>query len=173
MHKETRSHTASSSSRRSSKNCCCCLVCGFRHRTGAVCWLPWEALLGVSTSVPEEGGLAIFGCFLWCSPLFSQILPHCTCLALHLDLGLTTWHNGKNLPVSAGDMGLIPGSGRFPGGRHGNPLPTHGNPSILAWRIPWTEEPGGLWTTGSQSQTPVKQLSTHMLDVYDCVCINM
>ena len=30
--------------------------------------------------------------------------------------------------------------------------------SILAWRIPWTEEPGGLQSTGSQSQT---QLSTH------------
>ena len=23
-------------------------------------------------------------------------------------------------------------------------------PSILAWRIPWTEEPGGLWSIGSQ-----------------------
>ena len=22
--------------------------------------------------------------------------------------------------------------------------------SILAWRIPWTEEPGGLWSTGPQ-----------------------
>ena len=21
---------------------------------------------------------------------------------------------------------------------------------VLAWRIPWTEEPGGLWSTGSQ-----------------------
>ena len=21
--------------------------------------------------------------------------------------------------------------------------------SILAWRIPWTEEPGGLWSMGS------------------------
>ena len=31
----------------------------------------------------------------------------------------------KNLPASAGDvrdMGLIPGSGRSPGGGHGNPL---------------------------------------------------
>ena len=27
---------------------------------------------------------------------------------------------------------------------------------ILAWRIPWTEEPGGLQSTGSQSQ---RQLS--------------
>ena len=25
--------------------------------------------------------------------------------------------------------------------------------SILAWRIPWTEEPGGLQTIGSQHQT--------------------
>ena len=25
--------------------------------------------------------------------------------------------------------------------------------SIRAWRIPWTEEPGGLQSTGSQSQT--------------------
>ena len=31
-----------------------------------------------------------------------------------------------------------------PGGGHD----THS--SILAWRIPWTEEPGGLWSTGSQ-----------------------
>ena len=22
--------------------------------------------------------------------------------------------------------------------------------SVLAWRIPWTEEPGGLWSMGSQ-----------------------
>ena len=25
--------------------------------------------------------------------------------------------------------------------------------SMLAWRIPWTEEPGGLHSTGLQSQT--------------------
>ena len=25
--------------------------------------------------------------------------------------------------------------------------------SILAWRIPWTEEPGGLWFIGSQTRT--------------------
>ena len=28
----------------------------------------------------------------------------------------------KNLPVSVGDMSLIPGSGRFPGEGNGNPL---------------------------------------------------
>ena len=80
---------------------------------------------------------------------------------------------GKEFTCNAGDPSLIPGWERSPGGRHGNPLPTHGNPSILAWRFPGTEEPSGLWSIGSQSQTPLKQLSTHMLDVYDCVCINM
>ena len=29
---------------------------------------------------------------------------------------------GKNLPVSAGDLGSIPGSGRFPEGGKGHPL---------------------------------------------------
>ena len=27
------------------------------------------------------------------------------------------------------------------------------HPSILAWRIPWTEEPGGLRSMGLQNQT--------------------
>ena len=54
----------------------------------------------------------------------------------------------KDLPASAGDIrdaGSIPGSGRSPGGEG---MATHS--SILAWRIPWTEEPGGLQSIGSQ-----------------------
>ena len=35
--------------------------------------------------------------------------------------------------------------------------------SILAWKIPWTEEPGGLLFTGSQSQTQLKQLNTYTI----------
>ena len=31
--------------------------------------------------------------------------------------------------------------------------------SILAWKVPWTEEPGGLQSTGSQS---VRHDSAHM-----------
>ena len=33
-------------------------------------------------------------------------------------------------------------------------MATHSN--ILAWRIPWTEEPGGLQSIGFQSRTRVK-----------------
>ena len=50
----------------------------------------------------------------------------------------------KNPPANAGEAGLIPGSERSPGGGNG----THS--SILAWKIPWTEEPGGLQSRGSQ-----------------------
>ena len=32
--------------------------------------------------------------------------------------------------------------------------------SILAWRIPWTEEPARLHSKGAKSQTQLKQLST-------------
>ena len=44
--------------------------------------------------------------------------------------------DGKASACYAGNLGLIPGSGRFPGERDGNPL------STLAWKIPWMEEPG-------------------------------
>ena len=33
--------------------------------------------------------------------------------------------------------------------------------SALAWRIPWTEEPGSTQSIESQSQTRLKQFSTH------------
>ena len=33
--------------------------------------------------------------------------------------------------------------------------------SVLAWEIPWTEEPGGLQPTGSQSQMRLSAQSEH------------
>ena len=56
----------------------------------------------------------------------------------------------KNTPASAGDiseLGLIvqPLGGEDP---LEEGMATHS--SVLAWRIPWTEEPGGLQSTGSQ-----------------------
>ena len=52
------------------------------------------------------------------------------------------------LPMQdARDEGLIPESGRSPG----EEIATHS--SILAWKIPWVEEPGRLQPMGSQSWT--------------------
>ena len=39
-------------------------------------------------------------------------------------------------------------------------------PNILAWRIPRTEEPGKLLSTGLWSLTRLKPLSTHRRNTY-------
>ena len=52
---------------------------------------------------------------------------------------------GKNPPANAGDAGLTPGLWAV---SLEEEMATHCG--ILAWRIPWTEEPGGLQSTGSQ-----------------------
>ena len=53
-----------------------------------------------------------------------------TLLILYLD-----GSDGKESACNAGDPGLIPGLGRSPGEGNG-----------FVWRIPWTEEPGGLYS---------------------------
>ena len=50
----------------------------------------------------------------------------------------------KNPPANVRDMGSVPGSGRCPG----EGMATHC--SILAGRIPWTEESGRPQSMGSQ-----------------------
>ena len=50
----------------------------------------------------------------------------------------------KNPPANARDVGLISGSE----GSLEKEMTTCS--SILAWKIPWTEEPGGLRSIGSQ-----------------------
>ena len=54
----------------------------------------------------------------------------------------------------AGGLGSIPGSGRSLEGVMAIPS------SILAWRTPWTEEPGGLQSIGSQKIGPGKTLES-------------
>ena len=68
-------------------------------------------------------------------------------IEVQLSKGLPRGAEVKNLPASAGDgtdLGLIPRLGRS----LEKEMATHS--SILAWRIPWTEEPGRLQSTGLQ-----------------------
>ena len=51
---------------------------------------------------------------------------------------------GASQVANEGDPVSIPGSGRSPEGE----MATHS--SIIAWRIPWTEEPMGLQLIGSE-----------------------
>ena len=52
--------------------------------------------------------------------------------------------SGIKLACQCRGCGFDPWVGKIPGGRHGN------RSSILAWRIPWIEEPGRVWSTGSK-----------------------
>ena len=80
-----------------------------------------------------------------------HVLGVCVGARTHISIYTTTagFPRGsvlKNRPANSGDKGdtgLIPGLGRSPG--EGN-----GHSCILAWRIPRTEEPGGLQSMGFQ-----------------------
>ena len=50
----------------------------------------------------------------------------------------------QNLPASVAKVDLILGLRRCPGDGNSNP------PSVLAWRVPWKEQPGGIQSMGSQ-----------------------
>ena len=63
---------------------------------------------------------------------------------LGLSFGLSRWLSGIESACNTGDEGSIPGSGRSPE----DGMATHSN--VLAWKIPWAEEPGGLQSIGSQ-----------------------
>ena len=60
------------------------------------------------------------------------------------NMGFSGDSDGKEYACNAGDVGLISRSGRSLEKR----MATHS--SILAWRIPWIEEAGGLQSTVSQ-----------------------
>ena len=59
--------------------------------------------------------------------------------------GFPSGSDDKESAFSVGDLGLILGLGRSPGGGHGNPL------QYLSGESPWTEESGGLQSIGSQT----------------------
>ena len=51
----------------------------------------------------------------------------------------------KDLPAIAGDVGDV---GSIPGSEDPLEESTATHSSILAWSIPWTEQPGGLQSIG-------------------------
>ena len=71
----------------------------------------------------------------------------------------------KNLPASAADVrdpSSIPGLGRSPGGGKAAHF------SILDWKIPWTEEPGGLQSLGHKSWTACIAMSERLTEAQGC-----
>ena len=63
-----------------------------------------------------------------------------------INKGFPSGSEVKACACNAGDPGSISGLGRSPE----KEMTTHS--SFLAWRIPWTEEPGGLQSMVTKSQ---------------------
>ena len=63
----------------------------------------------------------------------------------------------KNLPANAGDMGLIPGSGRSPGRGNGNPL------QYSCQKIPMDRRAWWATVLGVAEWNTTKELSTGMI----------
>ena len=82
---------------------------------------------------------------------------HFSCWLVLSLLGFSGGSDGKESASNAGDLGSIPGSGRSL--KKG--MATHS--SILAWRIPWIEEPGGLQSMWSQRD--MTEWLTHTLQL--------
>ena len=73
------------------------------------------------------------------STLATQVHWFLTKCVSNVTISLPGGADGKESACNVGDLGSIPGQGRSPG--EGN-----GHSSILAWRIPWTEGPLGLYS---------------------------
>ena len=71
-------------------------------------------------------------------------------------LGFPGGSEGKESTCNAGHLCSIPGLRRSPGEGTGS---THS--SILAWRIPWTEEPSWLQSMGLQRVKRDWEINTH------------
>ena len=73
----------------------------------------------------------------------------------------------KNPPASAGDIGLIPGSGRSLEKGNDKPL------QYSCPKIPWTKEPSRLEPMGSQTVECIWGLNNNNKTVHMCVCIHL
>ena len=76
------------------------------------------------------------------------LFPESLCFSSTLGIleGFPGGSDSKESTCNVGDLSSVPGSGRPPLEKE---MATHS--SILAWRIPWTEDLGGLQSMGSQT----------------------
>ena len=88
-------------------------------------------------------------------------------LSLHYNLDFPGGSDGKVSAYYAEDPGSIPGLGRSLDLLE-KEMATHS--SILAWKIPWTEEPGRLQSMGSQR---VRRLSDFAFTFFCMIIIGL
>ena len=103
--------------------------------------------------------LAESACSAWFDSWFGKIHWRRNRLPSPVFLGFT---GGKKSSCSAGDLGSIPGLGRFPGGGHDNPLQysclekPHGEISLVGYSL-WGRQESDMTERLSTAQRNVRQ----------------
>ena len=128
-----------------------CLMIFSSHPIPGKCLSEWRHLIQHSVAQPGVG--SVCSCdsgepsrkqsFLLQGPVLDAPLHPIYYGASVEPFGIPSGSDGEESACSAGDPGSIPGSGRSP--EEGS-----GYSGILAWRIPWTEEPSGPQSLESQ-----------------------
>ena len=133
---------------------------GFNPWVGKICrrrkWQPTPVVLPGES----QGQGSLMGCRLWVAQSRTRLkrLSSSNSSCPHVFPGGS---DSTESACNAEDLGSIPGSGRS----LEKEVSTHS--SILVWRIPWTEEPGGLQSMGSQkSRTQLSDKITTMFLFY-------
>ena len=72
------------------------------------------------------------------------------------EMGLPRWLSGKVSACQCRRHGFNPWVRKIPWRRKWQP-----SPSILAWKIPWTKEPGGLQSIGLQESGTTESTCVH------------
>ena len=128
--------------------------CVFSESSVIICTVTSCVFLNLYRLHVQHANFLLLNCFyiqtypdIWLRTFYlEQPWYHCAC-CIYSAVGPRRGFPGgvvvKNPPADAGDAGSIPGSGRS----LEREMATHS--SILAWRIPWTEDPGeglqSLW----------------------------
>ena len=104
------------------------------------CWFTVESQN--ATFICIHPHVTATACRSWAS-FFIQCYWGITDIQYNVSLGSPDGSVVKNPPANAGDTCSVPGLGRFSG--EGNATQSR----ILAWKIPWTEDPSGLYSPWS------------------------
>ena len=117
------------------------------------------------THSPTEGHLGCFQILAIMNKVAINMVCG-VCVDLNFQLGFPGGSAIKNPPTNAGDVDMNLSSRRSPGEGNGNPL------QYSCWRIPWMEEPGGLWSMGSR-RVRCDCVHIHCLSVHLSMCLSI
>ena len=101
-------------------------------------WAQWLVFTGPCVPWYEHHQCLVEGlghCRLYWQP--GLFFFSCLCAKRQMRMGFPGGSAGKEFACNAGDLGLIPGLGRFPGEGNGNPLQYSCLENSMDWRAWW------------------------------------